>query len=220
VGLFGLKPTGVAACVVVALAAASAAATQYPIPPVQGKNAVSKHVSGKVTVRRSKHAPAVPLQSGASVPNGSEVNATNGTVVLTVRQRGKLRKVSITGGEFIFNQNRHTGNALFTLALSLTGCPSFRPASEQRAAAARARKRPPRKRRGPRSRQITVSDSGGSFGSQGQYVATSTEGTRWRTADACGTSTVTVYSGRVRVKNLVTGRQVTISAGQHYTANK
>jgi hypothetical protein len=51
-------------------------------------------------------------------------------------------------------------------------------------------------------------------------VATSTEGTRWRTTDTCNSTTVTVYFGRVIVVSLITGRKITISAGQHYTVHK
>jgi hypothetical protein len=203
---------------VAVLAGGSAGASTYPVPPVQGKNAESGSVSGTVTVRLPGSKTAVTVQTGASIPSGSEVNATTGTVVLSVSQGGELRRVSITGGEVIFTQNPHTGQVLFTLALPLTGCPSFPSSSTRRSAVERVASRRPL-RRGPRNRQITVSDSGGSFGTKGQYVATSTEGTKWRTADTCGSTTVTVYFGRVRIKNLVTGRTITIGASKHYTAH-
>jgi hypothetical protein len=200
-----------------ALLAGPSTAAEYPIP-VQGKRASTGSVKGKVTVRLPNKQTSVPLQSGASVPNGSQINATNGTVVLVVKQQGKRRKVSITGGEFAFTQNKATGKAVFTLSLPLTGCSSFRSAPDRRAVAAQRAKHRPRKHRGPTTRQITVTDSGGNFGSLGQYVATSTEGTRWRTVDACGLTTVTVFVGHVRIMNLVTGAQVTLGPGQHYTA--
>jgi hypothetical protein len=214
----GLLATAVAGAL--AVHAGSTSAASYPIPPpVQGKRAVSKKVSGHVTVRRAGKTTFVDLASGASVPNGSEINATNGTVVLVVLQQGKRYTVSIAGGEFIFTQNPHTGKVVFKLALVLTGCLQAR-VSGERAGASAVRRRKPPKRRGPRRRKITVSDSGGNFGTLGQYAATSTEGTRWRTADSCGSSTVTVYRGRVRVRNLVTGRLITLTVGQHYTAHQ
>jgi hypothetical protein len=214
----GLLAAAIASALVVH--AGSSSAASYPIPaPIQGKRAVSKKVTGHVTVRRAGKKTFVELAPGASVPNGSEINATNGTVVLVVLQHGKRYTVSISGGEFIFIQNPHTGRAVFTLALALTGCPPVPRASEERAVASTVRRRKP-KRHGPRRRKITVSDSGGNFGTQGQYVATSTEGTKWRTSDGCGLSTVTVYRGRVRVKNLVTGRVITLVVGQHYTAHE
>jgi hypothetical protein len=205
------------ACAAAALAGGSAGATEYPIPPPQGKGAVSGHVSGKVTVQPSNKKQPVSLQSGASVPSGSKIDASNGTATLVVNQRGKFEPVAITGGKFLFTQNARTGRVVFKLDQALTGCPSFKAASHKRAAAASVRKRRPR-RRGTRNRSITVSDSGGKFGTQGQYVATSTEGTRWRTTDSCGFTTVTVYSGKVRIRNLVTGRLITIGASQQYTA--
>lgn len=214
----GLVATAVAGAL--AVHAGSSSAASYPIPPpVQGKRALSKKVSGHVTVRRAGKKTFVDLAPGASVPNGSEINATNGTVVLVVVQQGKRHTVSIAGGEFIFTQNPHTGRAVFKLALVLTGCLPAQ-VSGARAVAAAVHKRRPPKRHGPRRRKITVSDSGGNFGTLGQYAATSTEGTRWRTSDSCGSSTVTVYRGRVRVKNLVTGRVITLVVGQHYTAHE
>jgi hypothetical protein len=215
----GLLATAVAGAL--AVHAGSSSAASYPIPPpVQGKRAVSKKVSGHVTVRRAGKKTFVDLATGASVPNGSEINATNGAVVLVVLQQGKRHTVSIAGGEFIFIQNPHTGRVVFKLALALTGCPAVPGASGERAGASAVRRRKPPKRHGPRRRKITVSDSGGNFGTLGQYAATSTEGTRWRTADSCGSSTVTVYRGRVRVTNLVTGRLITLTVGQHYTAHQ
>jgi hypothetical protein len=186
---------------------------------VQPTKAVTGSVSGTVTLQRSPNQPAVPIAPGTPVPSGSEINTTNGTLNLVVSQKGAHRRVSITGGEFIYTADRRTGRVLFTLALQLTGCPSVPSASKRRAVAASRSKRPPRKK-GPRQRQLNVTDSGGNFGTKGQYVATSTEGTRWMTTDSCGLSTVTVYSGRVRVTNLLTGRLTTISAGQHYTVHK
>lgn len=201
-----------------ALLAGPSTAAEYPIP-IQGKRASTGSVSGKVTVRPPNKQTSTPLQSGASVPSGSQINATSGTVTLVVKQQGKSRKISITGGEFVFTQNKASGKAVFTLSLPLTGCPSFRAAPDRRAVTARATKRrPPRKRRGPTTRQITITDSGGNFGSKGQFVATSTEGTRWRTQDSCGITTVTVFAGHVRIMNLVTGALVTLGPGQHYTA--
>jgi hypothetical protein len=208
-----LRETGVV-CLVAAGVGGAAAANAYNVPPVQGKKAVTGPVSGKVTVRTSPNSPPVTVAPGGSIPNGSEVNATNGTVTLVVRQQGEAHKVSVAGGEFVFRQDPRTGRVVFTLALPLTGCPSTPSASRRRAVAAQSHKRRPRRRK------ITVSDSGGNFGTRGQFVATSTEGTRWQTSDTCGSSTVTVYRGRVIVTSLLTGRQITISAGQHYTIHK
>ena len=203
------------ACVAAALVGGAAAAGAYTIPPTK---ALAGPVSGTVTVRTSPNRPPVRLAPGVTVPSGSVINATNGTAVLVVLQHGVRRRVSITGGEFVFTENPHTGSVVLTLALPLTGCPPASSAVRSHAVMASRPKRRPRK--GPRQRQITVSDSGGTFGTKGQYVATSTEGTRWKTADTCGATTVTVYSGRVFVTSLVTGRRITISAGQHYTVHK
>lgn len=213
-----LRETGVVCLVAVGVGGA-ATAVAYNVPPGPSKPAVSGPTTGTVTLRPSPNAPPVTLTPGSKIPNGAEIDTTNGTLTLTVSQQGKPRHVSITGGEFTYSQNRHTGRVVFGLALPLTGCPSSPTATQRRAIAASRTRHHPR-RRGPQQRQITVTDSGGNFGTKGQFVATSTEGTRWRTTDTCSSTTVTVFSGRVIVVSLVTGRRITISAGQHYTVHK
>ena len=74
--------------------------------------------------------------------------------------------------------------------------------------------------KGPRSRHLWVTEHGGRFNTQGQYVSTSVEGTTWLTSDTCTSSSVTVTQGVVKVRDLVRRRTVTLHAGHSYTAKK
>ena len=102
----------------------------------------------------------------------------------------------------------------------LTGCqPPIGPAHLASAAAegldARAKGR-----KGPRARHLWVTEHGGRFNTQGQYVSTSFEGTTWLTSDTCTSWSVTVSQGVVKVRDLVRRRTVTLRAGHGYTAKK
>jgi hypothetical protein len=112
-----------------------------------------------------------------------------------------------------------TPRTYFILSQPLTGCQTpvgpAHIASEAKVFEARAKRR-----KGPRSRHVWVTEQGGRFNTQGQYVSTSVEGTTWLTADTCTSSSVTVSQGVVKVRDLVRRRTVTLHAGQSYTARK
>ncbi len=71
---------------------------------------------------------------------------------------------------------------------------------------------------GPKSRHLWVSESGGGWGTNGRYVSTTVEGTRWLTVDECSPSRVTVAAGKVKVRDLVNNKTKVISAGESYVA--
>ena len=73
-------------------------------------------------------------------------------------------------------------------------------------------------RSGPRSRHLWVSESGGKWGTNGRYVSTSVEGTRWLTTDECNQSQVKVATGKVVVDDLVRRKTKTLKAGRLYVA--
>jgi len=157
--------------------------------------------------------------AAVTLPNGSEVDATNGHVLITVATRTPGRTVSagVRGGRFRIVQERGgSGETHFVLTLPLTGCPRV---SLPRGAAAVASRHHRRKRRsGPKSRHLWVYEKGGNWGTNGRYVSTSVEGTHWLTQDECVHSRVRVVSGRVSVRDLVRRRSRTLTAGQSYVA--
>jgi hypothetical protein len=151
-----------------------------------------------------------------TIPVGSEVDATHGRVLITAATpTGKAVSAEVYGGRFVFEQERRNGGkTTFVLSLRLTGCPATRLPRGASAAIARRRKH------GPKSRHLWVSEHGGSWGTNGRYVSTSVEGTRWLTLDECSQSEVQVAGGKVKVRDLVRNRTKTLKAGQRYTAKQ
>ena len=183
-----------------------------PVPVVGVRQTVSL-VSGTVLVRLKGSSRFVALSAASSIRDGSEVDATNGRVIVTVATSTGTESAEAYGGRFVIEQER-TGSdeTHFVLSLALTGCP--RVALPHGSAAAVAS----HSTHGPKSRHLWVSEGGGSWGTDGRYVSTSVEGTRWLTLDECFRSEVRVAAGKVKVHDLVRNRTKTITAGHHYTA--
>ena len=180
--------------------------------PALGQSVQAGPVTGPVTIRPAGSSVFVALVPGTTVPNGSEIDATHGTVLITEREPdGRLVSADVRGGLFRVHQDA-TGETHFVLTLALTGCPRTKLPRGAAASAASSRRR-------PRSRYLWVSERGGHWGTNGRYVSTSVEGTTWLTRDECGRSQVRVTAGRVKVRNLVTRRTRTIRAGGRYTAS-
>jgi hypothetical protein len=183
--------------------------------PVAGQRQAVNVTAGKVAVRVPGSTTFVPLTGEATIPNGSELNTTEGSVAVTAATAtpGKTESAEVHGGQVILQQDTTRGAAThFILSLPLTGCPS----SERRAGHAATTSSPAR--HGPRSRHLWVADHGGNWGTNGRYVSTTVEGTSWLTIDECGRSEVEVLAGRVRVHDLVRNTTKTIVAGKHYIA--
>ncbi len=161
----------------------------------------------------------ISLSGTAGIPNGSEVDATDGHVLITAAtsHTGQTASAEVYGGVFVFGQ-ASGAHALARLALSLplTGCPPSVPVGHpyaNKSLASGAEHRP-----GAKSRHLWVSEGGGSWGTSGRYVSTTVEGTRWLTLDECDRSVVEVAAGRVRVRDLVNDRTKLLIAGETYIA--
>jgi hypothetical protein len=190
-------------------------AESTPMPVVGQRQTVSP-VSGTVLVRLKGSSRFVPLSAASSIPDGSEVDATNGRVIITVATpSGQTESAEAYGGRFVLHQDR-TGNdeTHFVLSLALTGCPRVAlPHGSASAVASRAK-------HGPKSRHLWVSEHGGSWGTNGRYVSATVQGTSWLTLDECGQSEVQVSTGKVKVHDLVRNKTKTLTAGQRYTAKQ
>jgi hypothetical protein len=182
--------------------------------PVVGQRQTVSLVSGTVLVRLKGSSRFVPLSAVSSIPDGSEADATNGRVIITVATAHGTVSAEVYGGRFVLHQD-HTGNdeTHFALSLPLTGCP--RVALPHGSAAAVAS----RSKHGPKSRHLWVSEHGGSWGTNGRYVSTTVEGTRWLTLDECSRSEVKIAAGKVKVRDLVRKKTKTVGAGQSYVAS-
>jgi hypothetical protein len=184
-----------------------------PPAPVLGQRQTASVTSGTVLLRAKGASTFTPLSGSTSIPDGSEVEATNGHVVITAAtlKAGQTVSAEVYGGRFRIHQDAK-GETHFILTLPLTGCP--RVTLPHGSAAAVSAKH----RSGPRSRHLWVSETGGKWGTNGRYVSTSVEGTRWLTTDECNRSQVRVAAGKVVVDDLTRRKTQTLTAGKLYVA--
>ncbi len=184
---------------------------EQPLAPLLARRQTTRATSGTATVRLAGTSTFVPLSGSTSIPDGSEVDATNGRVVITVATpSGNTMSAEVYGGRFRVHQDS-SGETHFILTLPLTGCPK---AALPHGAAARLAKRSS----GPKSRHLWASETGGSWGTNGRYVATTVQGTTWLTLDECTRSEVKVTAGKVKVLDLVRRKTKMIAAGHSYIA--
>jgi hypothetical protein len=186
-------------------------------PPIIAQRQTVDVIAGTLTVRPRGTSAFVPLVGANSIPDGSEVDATNGSALMTAATPtpGQTETAEVHGGRFQIDQERAgSGETHLTLSLPLTGCPRARLPHGSVSALATGAKHRSR----PRARQLWVSEKGGSWGTNGRYVSTSVEGTHWLTLDECDKSEVKVVSGKVRVHDLVRNKTKTLTAGKSYVA--
>jgi hypothetical protein len=185
--------------------------------PILGQRQTVSVISGTVSVRLKGTSKFIPFSSTSTIPDGSEVEATNGHVLITVATLtpGKTQTAEVWGGRFLIHQE-HTGSGetRFILSLPLTGCPRVTLPRGAAAALAAGAKHSA----GPKSRHLWVSEGGGSWGTNGRYVSTTVEGTHWLTLDECSRSEVQVVSGKVQVHDLIHNKTKVLTAGQSYIA--
>jgi hypothetical protein len=186
-------------------------------PPILGRRGTATVLAGIVRIRLKDTDKFITLSGSTGILNGSEVDVTHGRVLLTVAsaKRGHTSHAEVYGGVFEFNQYR-AAHALAHLALSLplSSCPPSGTAQGRTKSSASGATHSS----GAKSRHLWVSDSGGSWGTNGRYVSTTVEGTRWLTLDQCNKSQVTVAVGKVKVHDLINDTTKTITTGETYVA--
>jgi hypothetical protein len=184
--------------------------------PIIGQRAAAKVSTGTVRVHLKGTSGFVALAGESPLPDGTEVDATFGRVLITVATAtpGQTQTAEVYGGRFVIEQGHTDGGFTdFVLSLPLTGCVPSRLPTGAGVIASQAKHRS-----GPKSRRLWVSENGGKWGTTGRYVSTVVQGTHWLTEDECTKSQVAVAQGKVQVHNLVTHKIKTLTAGQHEVA--
>jgi hypothetical protein len=183
---------------------------------IVGQSQTVSVISGTVLVRLKGTTKFVPLSSTSTIPDGSEVEATNGHILITVATpNGHTETAEVWGGRFLIHQEHAgSGETHFILSLPLTGCPRVALPRGSAATLAAGAKHSS----GPKSRHLWVSEGGGSWGTNGRYVSTTVEGTHWLTLDECNRSEVQVVAGKVQVHDLIHNKTKVLTAGKSYTA--
>ncbi len=184
----------------------STTVAETPPPPILGERGTAMVTAGTVRIRLKGTSTFVSLSGSAGIPNGSEVDATDGHVLITeaTGHTGRTASAEVYGGVFAFRQ-ASGAHAVARLALSLplAGCPPSLPVGHPDVGLPASGAE---HRSGAKSRHLWVSEGGGSWGTSGRYVSTTVEGTRWLTLDECNRSVVEVAAGKVRVRDLVNHR--------------
>jgi hypothetical protein len=188
--------------------------------PLLGQREGVGVLSGEVLVRTKGSNAFVPLAAAGTIPDGSELETANGraTVTTATTTSGQTQRAEVSGGRVAVHQDSTAGVTRLSLSLPLSGCSRTAHRNARRARRA-SRSRGPAKPGRARSRHVWVSEPGGSWSTSGRYVSTTVEGTSWLTQDECARSEVAVASGRVNVRNLISGRTRIVSAGQTYLAS-
>jgi virginiamycin B lyase len=175
--------------------------------PVLGKSATIAALSGSVLVNLPGRTDYLPLSAASTVPVGTTIDASSGSVRLTnVRDRsGKLQTGKFWGGKFVVRQSRAKRTpTVLTLAAPMD-------CAKSRSLAAVSPKK-------GRVRQLWGTDNHGRFVTRGQSAVATVRGTAWFMRDTCAGTLVKVSRGSVSVHDLVKHRTVIVTAGRSYLA--
>jgi hypothetical protein len=181
-----------------------------PEAPVLGESVAVGPRAGSVKVR-SADGKRFTLTAGATIPAGSVIDATNGTVAMTsaLDEKGNVQTAEFKGGRFQVRQSAE-GDGMVDIYLkgSIGRCR----AGAARLAATSSKKRP--------GRRLWGRDRNGKFRTHGNDSVASVRGTRWLTEDTCAGTRTRVTEGSVAVRDLHRKRTVLVRAGHSYLAHR
>jgi hypothetical protein len=193
---------------------AVAAAPVAPPRPLLGKQGVARPLRGIVRIRLPGTKKFVRLTELTAIPNGTEIDARKGRVLITVLHdaSGRLDGARFYAGRFIFRQGKGA-TPITTLKLSGGSFAACRARSGRArgavlaSAATTRRKKPVRRLWG---------DGRGRFRTRGNWGAATVRGTKWLTQDRCDGTRVKVERGKVDVQDLVRPkrRPIRLTAGE------
>jgi hypothetical protein len=180
-------------------------------PPALGRSVGADVVSGVVRVRVPGSSGYVALDDAGTLPVGTTIDARGGRLALsTALPGGGAQTGTFWGGLFGVRQDRGTGMT-HLLVRRPAGCAVRAAGNVAESYGKKRRRRPPRN-------DLWGSDSHGRFSTHGANSAATVRGTRWLTVERCDGTLTRVVSGRVRVRDLRTGRTVMLTAGRSYLA--
>jgi hypothetical protein len=203
-----------------------------PAPPVPGKSAVVRVVSGKVLIKypAGKAPPGgsttkfAPLTGAVNIPIGSTIDTTKGRVALTTAADTggkKTQTADFYQGIFQVEQavpkkKPKKPRALVTDLvmkgqISRSQCAPLKGA---RSAAVSAKKK-----KGPKAVLGSLWGNGkGKFRTNGKYSSATVRGTIWLVEDRCEGTLTKVRRGTVQVRDFRRKKTVTVKAGHSYLA--
>ena len=161
---------------------------------------MARAASGRILVKRPNSTEFVELRGTDGIPVGSEVNAKNGRVVLTIEPGDGRTPQRATFYAGIFRITQTGATVDLTLTEPLAACKSKRASAAQRKA---------------KSRKLW-GDGKGKFRTRGRYSAATVRGTIWLVQDSCAGTLTRVRQGVVSVRDRK--RTVLVRAGRSYLA--
>jgi hypothetical protein len=189
-----------------ATAARTVAVSAAPVAPPQpllGKQGVARPIRGIVRIRLPGTKRFVRLTELTAIPNGTEIDARKGRVLLTVLHdaSGRLDAARFYAGRFIFRQGK--GRTPIT-TLTLSGG-SFRTCRVTKATASRSVLAVASRAAGEGRKRVRKlwGDGRGRFRTRGKYGAATVRGTKWLTQDRCDGTRIKVVRGKVDAADLV-----------------
>lgn len=179
--------------------------------PTFNRTAVVRTVSGTVLVKTPSSMSFTPLGALTSVPMGTTIDTTNGTVALTTASdsAGHTQSGQFYSGIFRLTQTRaasrvRSGRRVGLTVLTLAGAV---PSGCGAATATRAHRAT-----SPSARRLW-GNAHGNFRTRGRYASATVRGTQWLTEDTCQGTLVKVARGVVAVEELRTHRTTLVRAG-------
>ena len=167
---------------------------------------------GTIKVKLPGRDDEVTLETGAPLPMGSVVDATDGLVEIgSQAPDGTEQNAVVAGGVFQVQQD-----ATGLTDLKLRGG-DFSTCRKGRGVTARSAAR--RQGKGKVSRGLWAAGKG-RFRTHGRNATASVRGTRWAVVDRCNSTTVKVFDGVVDVKDLLTGKTIAVRAGERHVARE
>jgi hypothetical protein len=184
--------------------------------PIFGHTTTLKTVSGTVLVERPGATSFLPLSAETSVPLGTIIDTTSGTVKLTAATgaHGSTETGLFYSGIFRITQTKarsplRAGRSVGLTVLTLAGAPpSGCGATASKATMATSH-----------TTRRLWGNAHGNFRTAGRYASATVRGTKWLTEDTCTGTLVKVARGIVSVENLRTHKTVLVRAGHSFLSS-
>jgi predicted outer membrane repeat protein len=172
--------------------------------PVAGRSVGAIPVRGTVRVKRPGGRFRV-LREGDLLPNGTTIDTRKGrvTLIAAANKRGKESKADFYDGVFKLRQSKGSRPTTTLTLVEKLRCPKAGSAS---IAAKRKKKR------------RLWGDGSGKFRTKGKHSAATVVGTKWLVEDRCASTLTRVVRGRVKVRDFVKKKTVTVRKGKRYIA--
>lgn len=201
------------------------------VEPVGSKSGVIVRTPGQSTFR--------PLGGQEVLPNGTEVDVTKASAVMTIRTPEEgvhVQQARVSGSRFIVRQrgNDQDGVADFILSTPIQGCPKVPkdPAANSlrlvTSAASQGVKQSQRKRPNAQIRRLWVQTKGRRVRTRGKGAVGAVRGTRWATVDDCRKrinrrlkqeqTRVVVVEGIVAARDFARHKTFLVTAGNRHVA--